>query len=60
MTDQPAPVSKKMLWAGCVMSALPVLTLLMSADQDAPKSRRDVHQIVQLDIKTFQPAYQQQ
>jgi len=27
---QTAPVSKKMLWAGRVMSALPVLTLLMS------------------------------
>src|SRR5437879_8719903 len=28
---QSAPVSKKMLWAGRIMSALPVLTLLMSA-----------------------------
>ena len=28
---QPAPVSKKMLWAGRIMSALPVLMLLMSA-----------------------------
>jgi hypothetical protein len=28
---QPAPVSKKMLWAGRIMSALPVLVLLMSA-----------------------------
>ena len=28
---QSAPVSKKMLWAGRIMSALPVLVLLMSA-----------------------------
>jgi len=28
---QPAPVSKKMRWAGRIMSALPVLVLLMSA-----------------------------
>jgi hypothetical protein len=31
MTTQPEPVSKKMLWAGYIMSALPVLLLLMSA-----------------------------
>lgn len=31
MTTQPAPVSKKMLWAGYILSALPVLMLLMSA-----------------------------
>ena len=29
--DNPTPVSKKMLWAGRIMSALPVLMLLMSA-----------------------------
>jgi hypothetical protein len=28
---QPAPVSKKMLWTGRIMSALPVLVFLMSA-----------------------------
>ena len=28
--SQPAPVSKKMLWAGRILSALPVLMLLMS------------------------------
>jgi len=28
---QPAPISKKMRWAGRIMSALPVLVLLMSA-----------------------------
>jgi len=27
----PAPISKKALWAGRIMSALPVLTLLFSA-----------------------------
>ena len=27
---QTAPVSKKMLWAGCIVSALPVLMLIMS------------------------------
>jgi hypothetical protein len=31
MTNPSAPVSKKMLWAGRVMSALPVAMLLMSA-----------------------------
>jgi uncharacterized membrane protein YphA (DoxX/SURF4 family) len=30
-TNPPAPVSKKMLWSGRVMSALPVLMLLFSA-----------------------------
>jgi len=30
MTTESAPVSKKMLWAGYIMSALPVLLLLMS------------------------------
>jgi len=29
--SQPAPVSKKMLWAGWIMSALPVLLLVFSA-----------------------------
>ena len=29
--SQPAPVSKKMLWAGRIMSALPVLLLVFSA-----------------------------
>ena len=29
---QSAPISKKMLWAGRIMSALPVLVLLMSAN----------------------------
>lgn len=33
----PAPVSKKMLWAGWIMSALPVLLLLFSASMKVLK-----------------------
>jgi DoxX-like protein len=31
MTNSPTPISKKALWAGYIMSALPVLLLLFSA-----------------------------
>jgi len=37
MQSEPAPVSKTMLWAGRIMSALPVLTLLFSASMKLMK-----------------------
>ena len=36
-TTQPAPISKKMLWAGRILSALPVLTFLFSASMKLMK-----------------------
>ena len=38
-SDIPTPVSKKALWIGCILSALPVLMLLMSAVMKFAKPR---------------------
>ena len=45
---QTAPVSKKMLWAGRVVSALPVLTLLMSGVMKLVKPAAVVEEFIRL------------
>lgn len=47
-----APVSKAALWSGRVMSALPVLTLLMSAVMKLMKPKAIVDSFVQLGFST--------
>src|SRR5437899_6752493 len=50
MTTQPTPVSKKMLWAGRIMSALPVLLLVFSGMMKLVKPAPVVEGFVHLGI----------